>query len=180
MIKNLEAVLTATLMSTALVAMPACDDDGGTETDDSTTAGTTAGCPGTSAGCPGTSAGCPGTSAGCPGTSAGCPGTSAGCPGTSAGCPGTSAGCPGTTAGCPGTTAGCPAIPGSGDDTPNCEDVCTKRFECGLTDGDGFVRCQDNCLSEKAPNTEPSPEMAECIMGSCDEVDSCINMLRAR
>ncbi len=172
MIKNLDAVLTATLMSTALLAMPACDDgDKGTDTDDTTT--------GTSAGCPGTSAGCPGTTAGCPGTTAGCPGTTAGCPGTTAGCPGTTAGCPGTTAGCPGTTAGCPALPPDSAPTPSCEDVCNKRFECGLSNGDGFIRCQDDCLSEKATNTEPSPEMLDCILGTCDELDACLSTLSA-
>ncbi len=128
LLKGLDAVLTAALLTTAATTLPACSSNDGESSSDSSstmstdTTGTTAGCPGTTAGCPGTTAGCPGTTAGCPGTTAGCPGTTAGCPGTTAGCPGTTAGCPGTTAGCPGTTAGCPGTtagcPGTTDGEP--------------------------------------------------------------
>lgn len=55
MLKHLDSILAAAVLTTATLAAGGCDSGDG-----ETTAGTTAGCPGTTAGCPGTSAGCPG------------------------------------------------------------------------------------------------------------------------
>ncbi|MCB9751316.1 MAG: hypothetical protein H6713_15170 [Myxococcales bacterium] len=120
MIKELDAVLAAAVLTAATLAAPACggNKDDGTDTDTETASGTNAGCPGATTGCPGTTNGCPGTTTGCPGATTGCPGATTGCPGATTGCPGATMGCPGATMGCPGATEGCPGTmtgcPGTG------------------------------------------------------------------
>lgn len=156
MLRNLDCVLSATLVASGLLTATACtvtvgetslstsdsgtSTEGPTETDsDPSTTGTTAGCPGTSAGCPGTSAGCPGTSAGCPGTSAGCPGTSAGCAGTE------------------GQTV-----------EESCQNFCDGLLACLPVEEHGFDTQQD-CIDDCMINSE--------IVGTseCDDASISIN-----
>lgn len=143
MLRNLDCVLSATLVASGLLMTSACSVTVGetslsaSDTDNPTTAGPTDTDPsGTDTA--GTSAGCPGTSAGCPGTSAGCPGTSAGCPGTSAGCPGTSAGC--------ATTEG-QTVEGS------CLAFCEGLLECLPVEEHGFDTQQD-CIDDCMINSD--------------------------